>query len=450
MRILLILPDAQMHKFRIGKRVWSMREAPLTLPTLAGLTAGETDLEYRLVDGSVENIPLDADADLVGISVITGNAPRAYALADYFRKRGIPVVLGGVHVTLLPGEAVAHADAVVLGMAETTWPEVVRDARAGRLKRIYQATPSEDAILHVPSPRQDLQNGRYAMPATAQATRGCNHRCEFCVVPSIWKKFYTRPVADVVRDIRAMPGKRFAFNDVSLLEDREYARELFTALIPLRKEWGGLCTADIGRDPEMLDLLERSGCKYLLIGFESLSVTGLATIRKRFNNTDHYRETVAALHDHGISVQACFVLGLDTDTPSIFRETVDWVSEAHVDIPRYSLYTAFPGTPLFRKLDSQERILSKNWDDYDTMHVTVKPMLMSPEELHEGFRWTYRETFRIRGILRRLRGCSVNSLINLIGNSAYRMFVHRLYHDERFALPCRPSASPPPPVSCPA
>lgn len=450
MRILLIMPDARMHKLRLGGRVWSMREAPLTLTTLAALTDGEPDLDYQLVDGSVEDVPLEAQPDLVGISVITGNAPRAYALADHFRQRGIPVVLGGVHVTLLPAEAAAHADAIVLGMAETTWREVVRDARVGALQRIYQAPPPADALLHVPQPRRDLQTGRYAMPATAQATRGCNHRCEFCVVPSIWQKFYTRPVADVVRDIRAMPGKRFAFNDVSLLENREYALELFTALVPLRKEWGGLCTVDIGRDPEMLDLLARSGCRYLLIGFESLSAKGLVSIRKGFNNVDEYRKAVVALHDHGISVQACFVLGLDTDTTEVFAETVEWVNQARIDIPRYSLYTAFPGTPLFRKLEAQGRILSYNWDDYDTMHVTVKPLLMSPGELHEGFRRTYRETFRTGSILRRMRGCSVNTLINLVGNAAYRRFVHRLYHEERFAQPCRPLAPQPPPVSCPA
>ncbi len=449
MRILLILPDARMHKFRIGTRVWSLREAPLSLTTLAGLTADDPDIDYQLADGSVENIPLDADVDLVGISVLTGNAPRAYALADHFRNRGIPVVLGGIHVTLMPGEAATHADAVVLGMAETTWPQVVRDARAGTLRKTYQADPPPDAVLHVPLPRRDLQHGRYAMPATAQATRGCNHRCGFCVVPAIWQKFYTRPVADVVRDIRAMPGRRFAFNDVSLLENREYARELFTALIPLRKEWGGLCTADIGKDPEMLDLLARSGCRYLLIGFESLSSKGLATIRKGFNDADQYRQVVDALHAHGISVQACFVLGLDTDTTAVFKETVDWVREARIDIPRYSLYTAFPGTPLFRKLDAEQRILSYNWDDYDTMHVTVKPLGMSVAELHEGFRWTYRETFTTRSIIERMRGCSVNTFINLVGNVAYRKFIHRLYHDERFALPCRPSAPPPPAQSCP-
>ena len=451
MRILLIMPDARMHKVHLGRWVWSLREAPLTLTTLAGLTADQPDVEYRLVDGSVEDIPTDATADLVGISVITGNAPRAYALADHFRARGIRVVLGGVHVTLMPDEAARHADAIVTGMAEDLWASVVADARAGRLQGAYSAPPPHDAILRgVPLPRRDLQLGRYVMPATAQATRGCNHRCEFCVVPTIWPKFFKRPIADVVRDIRAMPGRRFAFNDVSLLEDRDYALELFSALVPLKKEWGGLCTVDVGRDPEMLDLMARSGCRYLLIGFESLSTKGLASIRKGFNHVDDYRAVVDVLHARGVSIQACFVLGLDTDTTSVFADTVDWANEAKIDIPRYSLYTAFPGTPLFRQLEAEGRILSRNWDDYDTMHVVVKPLLMSPEELHEGFRWTYRETFRARSILRRMRGCSLNSLINLVGNMAYWIFVHRLYHEERFALPCRPNAPQPQVVSCPA
>lgn len=451
MRILLILPDAKMHKLRLGRRVWSLREAPLTLTTLAGMTADQPDIDYRLVDGSVEHIPLDAEADLVGISVITGNATRAYALADHYRSRGMRVVLGGIHVTLLPGEAAQHADAIVTGMAEGLWPRVVADASAGRLQGVYSSPPPDDAVLRgVPLPRRDLQYGRYAMPAAAQATRGCNHRCEFCVVPAIWPRFYKRPVADVMRDIRAMPGRRFAFNDVSLLEDRDYALELFSALVPLKKEWGGLCTADVGRDPDMLDLMARSGCRYLLIGFESLSTKGLASIRKGFNQVDAYRAVVTALHDRGISIQACFVLGLDTDTRSVFADTVDWVNETKIDIPRYSLYTAFPGTPLFRQLEAEHRILSRNWDDYDTMHVTVRPLHMTPDELYAGFRWTYRETFRTRNMFRRMRGCSLNSLINLAGNMAYRIFVHRLHHDERFARPCRPDAQPPQVVACPA
>lgn len=287
------------------------------------------------------------------------------------------------------------------------------------------------------------------MPATAQATRGCNHRCEFCVVPTIWPRFYRRPVADVVRDVRALPGRRFAFDDVSLIEDRDYALELFTALIPLRREWGGLCTVEVGRDPELLELMARSGCRYLLIGFESLSTPGLASIRKGFNRTEEYRSLVAALHAHGISVQACFVLGLDPDTPAVFADTVEWVNALRIDIPRYSLYTAFPGTPLFRKLEAEGRILSRNWDDYDTMHVTVKPLQMSVAELHEGFRWTYRETFRLRSMTARLRGWSVNSAINLVGSLAYRRFTHRLYHEERFAKPCRPEAPPPEVRACP-
>lgn len=451
LRILLLLPDAHMHKLHLGRRVWSLREAPLTLTTLAGLTADQPDISYRLVDGSVEHIPLDAEVDLVGISVITGSAPRAYALADHFRRRGIPVVLGGVHVTLLPEEAAGHADSIVKGMAEKTWPRVVADARAGCLQPVYEDVAAQDDVrLEVPLPRRDLQRGRYAMPATAQATRGCLHRCEFCVVPTIWPRFYKRPVADVVRDVQALPGRRFALNDVSLIEDREYACALFRALIPLGKQWGGLCTVDIGRDPELLELMARSGCRYLLIGFESLSTPGLASIRKGFNRAAEYGALVQGLHAHGISVQACFVLGLDTDTTEVFAKTVAWVNEMKIDIPRYSLYTAFPGTELFRRLDAEGRILSRNWDDYDTMHVTVRPLGMTVDELHEGFRWTYRETFSVASMRQRLRGCSLNTLINLVGAVAYRRFTHRLYHEERFARPCRPHAPAPEVCACPA
>ncbi len=439
MRILLIMPDAHMHKLRLGSLVWSFREAPLTLTTLAAIDLKVRDVEYVLVDESVERVPLDAEVDLVGISTITGCAQRAYALADHYRARGIPTILGGIHVTLMPEEAARHADAIVLGMAESVWPRVVNDVRRGCLQPRYCGSfPQGDLLENVPAPRRELQHGRYMMPNTIQASRGCRRHCEFCVVPHIWPRFFKRPVADVIRDVRLVQGRYFAFNDVSLLEDREYARELLSALIPLHKQWGGLCTTDIERDTELMDLLTRSGCRYLLIGFESLSTMGLRDIRKGFNHVDRYRQIVMALHEHNISVQACFVFGLDSDDQTVFASTVDWINQLQIDIPRYSLYTAFPGTPLFQQLEDQGRILSHNWEDYDTMHVVVRPLGMTPEQLYDGFRWAYRETFRALNVMRRLRGFSINSLVNLVGNCAYRIFVHRLYHEDRFRDYCHP------------
>ncbi len=437
MKILLVMPDAHMHKLRIGRFVRSMREAPLTLTTLAALIPPDPEIHIKLVDGSIDPIPLDYPADLVGISVITGCAPAAYKLADHYRSRGVPVVLGGVHVTILPGEAAPHADCLVLGRAEQTWPLVIADFKRGRLRRVYREPPPEgEALPAVPAPRTDLQRrSGYMVADTIQATRGCRRTCDFCTVPVVWPKYLKRPVGDVIRDIRQAPGRIIAFNDVSLVEDVDYATELFTAMIPLKKKWGGLVTADFMRYPGLVDLMARSGCVYLLLGFESTDKSSLTQIHKGFNKPVNYREIVRELHARSISVQGCFVFGFDQDDRSIFRKTVDEVLDLKIDIPRYSLYTPYPGTILFKRLMKEGRILSFNWNDYDTMHVVIRPALMSPAELYDGFKWAYKETFRLRHIVRRLSKPTINSGINFVGNLAYRIFVRRLYHDPRFASP---------------
>lgn len=438
MKIMMIMPDAHMHKLRIGAYVRSMREAPLTLTTLAGLTT-DADITLKLVDESVDRVPLDDSADLVAISVITGCAPRAYALADHFRGRGIPVVLGGVHVSILPGEAKQHADAVVIGMAECSWPRLLADFRAGNLHPVYaDAYPDDGWLTGVPLPRRDLQrHSGYMAPNTVQATRGCKRVCDFCSVPVMWPKYVRRPVGDVIRDIEHISGNIIAFNDVSLVDDVEYAKELFTAMIPLKKRWGGLATTEVVKDPELLDVMRRSGCVYLLLGFESVNQSTLVQIRKGFNKSDNYAEVMATLHGHGISVQGCFVFGFDHDDATVFASTVERVNELKVDIPRYSLYTPYPGTVLFRRLLEEGRILSFNWEDYDTMHVVIQPAQMTPAELYDGFKWAYKETFKAGSALRRVTGLGLrpNAVVNYIGNLCYRIFVKRLYHEPRYATP---------------
>jgi len=437
MRILLIMPDAHMHKLKIGSFIRSMREAPLTLTTLAALVPPLPDIEVKVVDGSVDAIPMDEQADLVGISVITGCARPAYALAKHFRQRGIPVVLGGVHVTILPGEAIQHADSIVIGRGERAWPQLIEDFRSGRLKRVYREHPlHNNALEGVPLPRRELQRSSgYMLPNTVQATRGCKRVCDFCTVNAVWPRFLKRPIADVVRDIRSIQGKYFGFNDVSLVDDPEYARELFTAIVPLRKRWGGLVTSDSLQDTELLDLMARSGCAYLLVGFESGNQTTLKGIHKGFNRTLSYRDLVRSLHQRGISVQGCFVFGFDHDDSSVFESTVQLVQDLGIDIPRYSLYTPYPGTPLFARMQAEKRILSYNWDDYDTMHVVIKPMRMTPEELYRGFKWAYKETFRLHRVIGRVSRPDIRCAVNFVGNLCYRIFVRRLYSEPRFATP---------------
>jgi len=437
MRILLIMPDAHMHKLRLGPFVRSLREAPLTLTTLAALTPDYPDIHVKVVDGSVDRIPLDYPADLVGISVITGCARPAYALARHFRGRGIPVVLGGVHVSILPGEAIAHADSIVVGRGEQAWPRLIEDFRRGSLRRVYREDPlSGGELAGVPLPRRELQRaGGYMLPNSIQATRGCKRACDFCTVPAVWPHYLRRPVAEVIRDIKAAPGKQIGFNDVSLIDDAEYARELFTAMTPLRKRWGGLVTADALQDTELLELMVRSGCVYLLIGFESGDQATLRGIRKSFNKTQSYKELIGSLQRRGITIQGCFVFGFDHDDSTVFESTVQLVQDLGVDIPRYSLYTPYPGTPLFQRMLAEKRILSFNWDDYDTMHVVIQPAQMSPEELYRGFKWAYRETFRLGRVARRVSHPDIRCAINFVGNLCYRIFVKRLYSEPRYATP---------------
>ncbi len=436
MKILLLMADANMHKLHIGSMTRSMRECPTSLSTLAALTADQPDVEYQLIDESVDRVPLDAQVDLVGISVLTGTALRAYALADHFRGRGIPVVLGGVHVTLMPEEAKRFADSVVVGMAEQIWPQLIADFKKGQLKPEYRDQGGDETFYQLPTPRWDLhRKSGYMMPYSIQTTRGCMHHCDFCTVPGVWKRFQRRPVADVIRDIKALPARRFAINDVSPLDDIEYAKELFRAMIPLKKKWGGLATTKVTQDPELFDLLVKSGCKYLLIGFESVSQNTLNTMAKGFNREDDYTELMRRLHRAGIIVQGCFVFGFDTDDQDVFAQTVERVQELKVDIPRYSIYTPYPGSRLFDRLHAEGRILSYNWGDYDTMHVVYRPTCMSPVELYEGFRWAYKETFKIRSIFRRTIATGFWFPVTFAGNLTYRIFVRRLFRGKGFEMP---------------
>ncbi len=434
MRILLIVPDGRIRKLRLGPVQISFREAPLTMTTLASLIPPDVKASVRVVDECVESIPWRDLFDLVGITAVTGSANRAYQIADRYRANGTPVVLGGVHVTLCPTEAAAHADAVVIGHAEQTWPTLLREFARGTMRSCYSAGEMPD-VRGLPMPARHLQKRwAYLTPQTVQATRGCRGTCDFCAVPAAGLAWQTRPVADVIDEIRSLGGRRFVFNDVSILEDREYAYELFTALADENRVWGALSTAAVGKDDELLDLMQRAGCIYLLIGFESVSHASLDGMSKRDRDTSTYRTLVDKLHQRGITVQGCFIFGLDQDTPRVFDQTVEMVNQLQIDIPRYAISTPFPGTPLFKRLKLQGRILHENWHYYDTQHVVFEPLNMTPEQLDCGFRHAYSKTFSSRSILRRSIRKGGRPLITLFGNLAYRLYLRELNHDpERFA-----------------
>ena len=431
-RIALVSPRGPLYRHRGGAWKKQMRYAPLTLTTLAALVPDDVPTEVAIYDEGIADLPDTFDADLVGISAITGTAPRAYEIADRLRARGVPVVLGGVHPTLVPDEAQRHADAVVTGYAEDTWPELVRDAARGRLRDRYAQAPGL-SLAGRPHPRRDLNpKGRFATAHTIEATRGCVHRCDFCVVPTAWGGALQRPVHEVVDDIRRMGARRLLFLDLNLVADPDYARALFEALVPLRLRWAGLATTLLAHDEPLLDLAARSGCRALLIGFESLSEATLASTHKRFNARREapeaaYRFVLDRMHRAGIAVMGCFVFGFDADDPDVFDRTAAFVHDACVDLPRYAVLTPFPGTPLYARLAAEGRILTDDWEQYDGQHVVFRPAQMTADALLRGTERAWKQTYSYRGIAHRLAGSRTQLPLALGTNLGYRYYAHRLH-----------------------
>jgi radical SAM superfamily enzyme YgiQ (UPF0313 family) len=427
LRIALISPKGPLYRHRGGIWKKSLRYQPLTLTTLAALIPADVAHEVVLLDEGIADVPLDLDVDLVGITVITGTATRAYELADHFRARGITVVLGGPHVTLIPDDAEPHADAVVVGYAEDTWPQLLRDHVAGVLAPRYTQGAGLD-LAGRPFARRDLLPSRHFLTNNVfEATRGCVHPCEFCVVPTAWgRRPLQKPVQEVVAEIRQHGARKLIFIDLNLIADRAYAVQLFTALIPLRLQWYGLATVLLADDAELLALAERSGCTGLLMGLESMSPANLKGNRKGFNSPERYAQVVQRLHDHGIALQGCFVFGLDEDRPDVFLKTAEFAVEAKIDLPRFAVVTPFPNTPLYNRLDAEGRILTRRWELYDAQHVVFQPRHMSVEELERGVEAAWQHAYSYRSIWRRLRHSPAPWPVRLGTNLGYRFYAHNL------------------------
>lgn len=428
MKVALLSPKGPLYRKRGGIFKKSLRYQPLTLTTLAALAPKELDVQFQLIDEGIDDIPLDLEADLIGVTVITGTAPRAYELSRHFRSRGIPIVLGGPHVTLMPDEAMQNADSICTGYAEQSWPRLLRDFAAGRMQRRYEQGP-DFTLENSPIPRRDLLDGRnFLTQAVFEATRACAHNCEFCVAPTAWgRKQFQKPVELVVADIRSVGRRKIIFIDLNLISDRLYAEQLFQALVPLDIHWFGLSTSLIGRDPDLMKLMARSGCKGLLIGFETISKGSLGDAGKRFNDPTDYHRLVADLHRHGISIQGCFVFGLDHDTPDAFDETARFVIDTAIDLPRFAILTPFPGTPLFNRFNSQSRILTRNWELYDGQHVVFQPKSMSIQELQEGHERTWKKVYSLGSIARRIGRSRTQLPIAVMANLGYRYYANHLH-----------------------
>ena len=399
MKIRFIAPSWADHEGR--KRVPKSLFPPLNLAVLAALTPDSWEVD--IVDESIEPLHFDDPVDVAAITALTAVAPRAYQIADEYRRRGVKVVLGGMHASALPDEAGQHADAVVVGEAEPAWRDVLADARRGRLKPRYHGRPGP--LDGLPVPRRDLfRRDRYLFANTMQSSRGCPHNCSFCTVTRFFGRTYrTRPIPDVLREIESMPGKNLLIVDDNIIGDVARAKQLFAALAGHRLRWVGQSSLDIARDPTLLRLAARSGCAALFIGFESLIAENLRRIGKSVvNRVEGFLDAVRRIQAHGIDIQGAFIFGLDGDDPGIFKRTVDFARRAHLAAVQFGILTPFPGTRLRRQLEAAGRIITSDWSQYTISNAVFQPLHMTRERLRQGYTWAYREFYSYRSMLHRL------------------------------------------------
>ncbi len=395
---------------RRGKVIASLPS--LGLLTVAALTPPEHEVSYIEVS-DVRSTPIFPAFDLVGISSMTAQIDEAYAIADLFRARGTRVIMGGLHVSQVPYEALAHVDSVVRFGAEAAWPRVVTDAETDCLQPLYEGATNEvfsPALYRIP--RFDLLAGREYNRVTVQTSRGCPRACEFCAASlRITSKFNQKPVDAVIAEIRA--AKRhvrqpyFELADDNTFLNPAWSKQLLHALRDEEIHYFTETDVSIADDLELCDLLAESGCRQVLIGFESPIETDLHGIDPsswKARQAPHYLRTIDVLQSRGISVNGCFILGLDSHTTDIFPTILDFVSRSGLAEVQYTVLTPFPGTPLYERLRSEGRLLRERfWDSCTLFDVTFQPKQMTVSELEGGLRWLFSETYGQAECSQRLR-----------------------------------------------
>jgi radical SAM superfamily enzyme YgiQ (UPF0313 family) len=423
MKILLISPERERKK----EEAFLFKLSFLNLPYVAAVTP--PDVEVRIVDEAREKISFEEKVDLVGITAQTPVAPRAYQIADEFRKRGIPVVMGGAHASMLPDEALQHVDAVVIGEAEEVWPKLIEDLRRGQMRRIYQGNGFVNPS-NLPLPKRELLNGKSYLPLKlVETTRGCPHRCDFCGVSKFFGyRYRSRPIEEIERELKTLFQKGPVMNavlkkvlssfskdipyflkrrllyiiDSNVAGDRRFALELVSLLKEFDLLWYGHAPVSIAFDQELLKGFSQSGCIAINIGFESFSTKNLQVMGKGFNQPCRYAEAVKRIHDLGIGVMGTFIVGLDDDDPGVFQRIIDFCIDERLDWALTFIMAPYPGTDSFLRLEKEGRIFCRDWEKYDSLKVVYQPSLMSVEELENGMRRIWKEVFFLSSIYKRI------------------------------------------------
>jgi radical SAM superfamily enzyme YgiQ (UPF0313 family) len=423
MKILLISPERARRK----EEAFLFKLGFLNLPYVAAVTP--PDVEVRIIDEAYEKIDFDEKADLVGLTAQTPAAPRAYQIAGEFRKRNVPVVMGGAHASMLPDEALQHVDAVVIGEAEDTWPRLIEDLKKGGLKRVYQGNGFVDPSA-LPLPKRELLNHRLYFPLKLiETTRGCPHRCDFCGVSRFFGfRYRHRPIREIEKELEGLflKGPVFSpaakkllslFNkdlpyflkrrllyiiDSNVAGERHFCLDLASLLKEFDLLWYGHAPVSVAFDPKLLKGLAESGCIALNIGFESFSERNLEAMGKGFNRPSRYAEAIQRIHEHGIGIMGTFIVGLDDDDPGVFQRITDFSIRNRLDWALTFIMAPYPGTESFDRLEKEGRILVRDWEKYDSLNVVFQPQRMSPEELHQGMRKVWKEVFSLPSIYRRI------------------------------------------------
>ncbi|NIQ38154.1 MAG: radical SAM protein [Proteobacteria bacterium] len=416
MKVALISPAIKRQFSQKTKKVFAFFRT--TLPCLAALVPKGADIQLleESVDGPVDVSKLEADGvEFVGISPQTASAPRAYEIARNCKDRGIFVIMGGVHVSKVPYEALKYCNAVVIGEAENALPALVHDYWGEKFhgsirpeERIYRSN-EPSTLTDVPVPRWDLmQKSWINYVTTVEIGRGCPYACDFCSVHDLFgRRYRPRAVRDIVEELQITGAKRVLFSTDNLSANRPHLKELFFAITPLGIEWMAESTLRFAQDTELLRLASKSGCKLIGIGFDSISQKSLTSIGKNFNRVSQYYDSVRRLHDHGIAVGGSFIFGFDEDREGIAQETLNFSQKAKLDCVSAHILTPYPATRLFWKFSREGRLIDadfpRDWAKYDTGHVVFRPKLMSPEKLYDEYNTFKREFFSMSSILERSR-----------------------------------------------